>query len=303
MTLCVLMSVYNGEKYIRQQLDSIFSQEFDAGESSVYVRDDGSKDRTPDICWEYGVEHGCRIDVVRGENKGPAKSFLELINTCPDSDIYAFSDQDDVWLPGKVRTAAEKLNCRGSALWVSNYSAAGPDLSVIRETVLDKPETDPLRILFYNNVPGCVMMFNRALLEEMKKLTLTEFRMHDIFALDIAALTGEILFEPQVFLLYRQHAANVLGFGNKKITPKKWIADKLRFLRSDESYHFSDYAGKVLEVFGSRLSPEQTAEFQLIWNYRNSLWKTIKLLGRTYTHDGFNRTAVSIRAKILLRRV
>ena len=303
MTFCILMSAYNGEKYIEEQLDSIFSQEAPDVEIKVLIRDDGSADGTIEICENYAKDHNVDIQVIKGKNVGAAASFLELINDCPLYDYYAFCDQDDVWLPGKVLASTQKLNNEAPVMWASNYDVVDADRKVLQEHVLDQPETDPFRILFYNNVPGCVMVFNKALMQEMKKLELREFRMHDIFALNMAALFGTIIFEPQSYVLYRQHGDNALGFGNKKIKIRSWLGDKIKYLNSHEDYHFVDYSSKILDMDKSRLTSDQAKQFAVIQNYKAGLSSTIRLLRSEYTHDGINRTGISIRMKILLHRM
>ncbi|EME3486548.1 glycosyltransferase, partial [Enterococcus faecium] len=104
----VLMSTYNGEKYIREQLDSIFNQKNIA--VKVVIRDDGSNDATQSILDEYKKKHN--LNWYTGKNLNAAWSFMELINNAPDSNFYAFADQDDVWDNDKLFIAVEAMkNC------------------------------------------------------------------------------------------------------------------------------------------------------------------------------------------------
>ena len=93
------MSTYNGEKYINQQLDSIFRNERNY-EIELYVRDDGSKDRTIEYLRNYGKKHAVPIEVNEGENVGSAESFLMALTECPKAEYYAFCDQEDLWIDG-----------------------------------------------------------------------------------------------------------------------------------------------------------------------------------------------------------
>ena len=99
------MSTYNGQKYIRQQIDSILQQT--NVEVNLLVRDDGSKDDTIKILDEYKQEG--KLTYYTGPNLGPQLSFLNLLNNCPKADYYAFADQDDYWEKDKLSTAV-KLN-------------------------------------------------------------------------------------------------------------------------------------------------------------------------------------------------
>ena len=103
------MSTYNGEKYIREQLDSIIAQVGDM-HAVIYVRDDGSTDATVSILEEYASAHEeIEIRIDRASNVGASKSFLTATRECPDADIYAYSDQDDIWMQGKLGAAVSAI--------------------------------------------------------------------------------------------------------------------------------------------------------------------------------------------------
>lgn len=107
-TVVVVISTYNGEKNIIKQLDSIFAQE--GVNVSVYIRDDGSKDRTMDVVKKYSKDNPThKIVFTCGKNMGYAKSFWTALCECGKSDYYAFSDQDDVWMPNKLLKSIEKM--------------------------------------------------------------------------------------------------------------------------------------------------------------------------------------------------
>ena len=111
MKLIVLMSTYNGEKYLREQLNSLVTQKFKPDQ--IMIRDDGSNDSTMDIIKYYADSYKF-IKYYQGENLGPAKSFMELINKAEDADYYALCDQDDVWFDDKLSTAVDTLERGGS---------------------------------------------------------------------------------------------------------------------------------------------------------------------------------------------
>lgn len=103
--IAVLVSAYDGEKYIGQQLDSVLRQTYPNVE--VLVRDDGSTDHTRDILRKY-KESG-KIRLYGGKNKGFVKSFLTLLAHAPEAEYYAWCDQDDVWRKGKLARAVSKI--------------------------------------------------------------------------------------------------------------------------------------------------------------------------------------------------
>ena len=93
MKITILLSSYNGEKYIEEQLNSIFNQTYD--NISILVRDDNSKDGTVKILEKYAAQG--KLKWYSGENLGCAKSFWDLLCNFGESDYYAFCDQYDVW--------------------------------------------------------------------------------------------------------------------------------------------------------------------------------------------------------------
>ena len=106
-TVQVLMSTYNGEKYIREQLNSIINQTYPS--IKILVRDDGSSDGTIEILEEYAAKYD-NMAYYAGKNLGVIQSFLQLLKDSDDSSAYyAFSDQDDVWLPEKIEKAVEMI--------------------------------------------------------------------------------------------------------------------------------------------------------------------------------------------------
>lgn len=104
--VAVIMSTYNGERFIKEQLDSILNQTYKNIE--IVVRDDGSKDGTVDIVKEYMQKYP-NIILHQGENLGFIKSFFELLNLA-EADYYAYADQDDVWMENKIELAVKSLN-------------------------------------------------------------------------------------------------------------------------------------------------------------------------------------------------
>ena len=300
MRVCIILSTYNGKKYVCQQLDSIFQSAEDM-DIFLYVRDDGSKDDTIQILEEYGKKNNVEIKIDAGENAGSARSFLLAIRNCPKADYYAFCDQDDVGLPKKIATAVKQIgDTEQPILWCSDYQVTDANLNVILPSALKQPIQDDVKSMFYNNVPGCTMVFNWALMQKMRMIEISEIRMHDIMAMNVALITGEIYFEKNPFVLYRQHGDNVLGYSHKKIKVRKWIKDKMHLIRCKENYSTAEYARAVLKALGNEMSADQKKEYQLISEMDKSFIKRLRVLTKPYTKEKFGRTSISIRCKVLL---
>ena len=125
------MSTYNGEKYIRMQLDSILGQTYE--NLCLLIRDDGSTDRTVSILEEYAKRDN-RITYYTGKNIGVIQSFLELLrNSSEEAGYYAFADQDDVWLPEKIGRAVEKIEAvQEPALYCSETYLTDEELNIVK---------------------------------------------------------------------------------------------------------------------------------------------------------------------------
>ena len=160
MKLIVLMSTYHGEKYLREQLDSLLAQEHMP--DKIVVRDDGSSDGTLTILEEYRARDS-RIEYRKGENRGPAGSFYELIRDCEDAEYYALCDQDDVWMPDKLSAAVEALKKEDESiplLYCSRYTLTDEKLNPIDSNVSPLYNySDFPHSLIYHTAPGCTFVF------------------------------------------------------------------------------------------------------------------------------------------------
>jgi rhamnosyltransferase len=209
----VLLSTYNGEKYLRTQLESLKNQE--GVELSVLVRDDGSKDSTLQILNEYA--HEMDLSYEAAENIGSTRSFMELVRQCPgDYDYYAFCDQDDYWHEDKLITAVERLktfDMAKPALYYSGQQLVDADMNPIYNHVLDDKRNVYANAIF-NQMAGCTSVFNQALMKYVKHVFNNEGApgFHDSVIYRICVLAdGNIICDPEGKIDYRQHGSNVVG--------------------------------------------------------------------------------------------
>ena len=111
--LHILMSTYNGERYLAQQIESIIAQTYT--DWCLFIRDDGSKDGTKQILDAYAVKDK-RITVLRDtENVGACRSFERLLEQCGGAGYYAFADQDDVWDADKLEICMQVIRAQEKA--------------------------------------------------------------------------------------------------------------------------------------------------------------------------------------------
>ena len=157
----VLMSTFNGENYILEQIDSILKQTYQDFE--IYIRDDGSSDQTIGRIKEF-YDGNDKIKVFLGENIGYTKSFLELLKNCGEAEYYAFSDQDDVWLEDKLERAINhfSVDFEGPQLYYSSFYNCDKDLKVLGKSQINlKPIFSQCFFNFLGN--GFTFVFNAKL--------------------------------------------------------------------------------------------------------------------------------------------
>ncbi len=221
----VLLSTYNGERYLDEQLNSIIAQK--GVIPKILVRDDGSTDQTHDILDRWKQQSD--LSWYSGENVGPAKSFLDLLRNAGDACYYAFSDQDDYWLPDKLQSAVSKLEAyeRRPALYFCQTELVDKDLNRI-DSVIIHPRLTFGESLVYQFVGGCTMVMNRALRDIINKYAPEYLSMHDVWIYDVAqAIGAHVVFDEIPHILYRQHGGNVTGQSTSVMTEWKHRTGRL----------------------------------------------------------------------------
>lgn len=256
--ILILLSAYNGEKYIGEQLNSLFALGGDF-EFTIRVRDDGSSDSTPAILAAYGRERG--VEVINGENVGFNASFFALMEGAEETyDYYALCDQDDVWLPGKFERAVpmlEKENAAQPLLYSGVLCLTGEDLSGKR--TLPYPKRGPS---FYNAMiqdicSGHTMVFNAALLRLLKGSYREGLMNYDHWIYLAASSFGKVIYDSEPQVLYRQHGENAVGAQDGFF---KKTARRLRYLKQARGGAMARQLAAFYEAFGGSLREEYRQE-------------------------------------------
>ena len=212
--VAVVLSVYNPNlEYLRVQLDSVFSQE---ASLEVYVRDDGSTDCSA-LPYLSGLADEGRITLLRGENLGFTQSFMEALRAAYEggAEYFAFCDQDDRWLPGRIPlavSALEEAGARGSSkpvLHYSRYVFCDKDLNPVREEAAHPNGPSFRNALVDAMVFGMVMTFNRSACEAALMGDPKLLAGHDWWVYLVAAGLGTVLTDSTITNLYRRNASSV----------------------------------------------------------------------------------------------
>lgn len=252
----VLMSTFNGSRFVEQQLDSILAQTHK--HITVHVRDDGSTDDTLNILCQYASRHKI-INVQAHSNVGAAWSFMELLKEAePTCSYFAFSDQDDYWLPDKVQNAVAKLDAVGKdipALYCGRLEYADTDLRSIGLSRV------PKRLAFENalveNVAtGCTVVLNQAARELIIGHLPGRIIMHDWWCYIIVSAFGVTIYDEVPQIKYRQHSGNLVG-GTPNVIGQA-VRRLRRFVRSQsDQLSVVDQAREFYDAFHGMLDVER----------------------------------------------
>lgn len=272
----VLMSTFNGEKYLAQQIDSILSQK-DCN-VSLLVRDDGSKDSTQEILNFY-QEQG-KLVWYNGENLRSAKSFIHLlVHADKRFDFYSFADQDDVWKNNKLSTAINGIGIQEiPTIWCSNSEIVDKNLNSLGENVNRFiPEYSLIGVLVGGGVQGATMVFNRALAKHFWNKEIPEkVTMHDYYVASVClAIGGKIIYDKNSYMLYRQHDDNVLGIKKNLLST---INNRLSIALNKKNMFDISFIAKEIMTEYENIIPVQNKELlELVCNYKKSITNRIKL--------------------------
>jgi glycosyltransferase involved in cell wall biosynthesis len=213
MRVVVVMSTFNGERFVGEQVESILSQL--PPEGRLLIRDDGSSDATAGA---LAAMVDARIALTRGENIGFAASFFRLLDSVPaDAEMVMLSDQDDVWLPARIERAWRVLQQTGDepVLYCSRMRLVDEQLQPLglSRTPARGPSFD--NALAENIVTGCTVALNPAALRIASPgAGLARVHFHDWWLYLVVAAFGRVVFDPEPTVLYRQHGNNVIGMGS-----------------------------------------------------------------------------------------
>lgn len=311
----VLLSSYNGESFLNEQLDSIFAQE--GVIVHVLIRDDGSSDNTTKLIRER-IEQGENITLIEGKNLGFAMSFMALVNEAynyiNEFGFFAFCDQDDVWLPKKLSSAVsmlkEKRLPNKPNLYWSNFTlvdgnlhpfkapkTGNNELQMVTNTYIPTMTKPTILVRYF--MLGCTMVFDKNMVDfvylhqPQNKIT-----MHDLWLSQTAIFFGNVIYDPRSFLLYRQHGNNAAGYNNSKSARLRRL---IKSFKTYERRHFREINAKnLLSAYDDVLSPDDRELISTVADYRKSLKNRIKMLFNEELNMGSKTSDIYIKLRVLL---
>jgi len=207
----ILLASFNGAAHLWEQLQSLATQQGVVW--SLLWRDDGSDDETIAILDEFATAHPGRVARLSGGGRlGAGASFMRLLAEAPDAEFYAFMDQDDVWLPGKLARAIAAMT--DNDLVCTRLQLVAPDLREIALSPLPSRPPNFATLLAHNVAAGCTMVLTARARSWALAAPMPEGGLHDWWcALAVTGCGGCLSFDPEPSLLYRQHSGNLVGGG------------------------------------------------------------------------------------------
>lgn len=227
--VAILLSTYNGDKYLAEQLDSILSQSY--SNFSIVVRDDGSSDNTVSVLVRYVADYPDRIHLLEqdGKNRGASGSFSYLIEYVLENKqklglekaYMMFCDQDDIWYATKIeKQIAVMLQAEASdealpVLIHSDLQVVSEQNTAIAESLIRYQGLEIERnrfpnIVISNLVTGCTALINESLAKKSIPVS-KEAIMHDWWLAMVASAFGKLIFLETPLVHYRQHRSNAIG--------------------------------------------------------------------------------------------
>ena len=273
--VAVVLSTYNGEKWIKEQLDSILNQTYP--NIQIFVRDDGSKDGTLQILREY--EKRGQIILEEGNNIGYIKSFYKVLENAKGFTYYAFCDQDDIWLDFKIQRAVEKLEKEDNEKvlqYFSDYDYYDANMNFTKH--FEGYKKGPS---FQNSIVDAITLGTCSVINEKTRSLMLEngsdnICSHDWWMYFICAGMGTVIYDRTVTIKYRRNEENVSAGGKSFFSLQVYRIK--HFIFGDYFQMVKRQIQKYNECFYDKLSKENQELLSLFTNEKYSFKIALKKL-------------------------
>lgn len=279
----IFMSTYNGEKYLKEQLDSLLNQK--GVNVNILVRDDGSKDNTIKILQKY--KEAGKINYYCGKNMGYARSFLHLLSNNVKADYYAFCDQDDVWLSDKLINAIKQIKTNDVPfMYASSLKRVDENLNFLSMQSFKNLRLTLGAEFTRHRLAGCSFVFNDKLYSivknafYIKNLNCSHDKLITILCL---ASGGKIFFDNNSYILFRRYNTNTSMDGKGLV--KKIFKEYNHF--ASYKHNESNLAQCILKNYKDKIDNKSYDLLFKIANYRNNLRDYISLIVSKDINCGF----------------
>lgn len=270
--VAVIMSTYNGEQFIREQLDSVLRQTYRNVE--IVVRDDGSSDKTVEIIKEYQKTHK-NITLHEGKNMGFIRSFFELLKLV-EADYYSYADQDDIWIENKIELAVNSLNKLDDSK--PNMAFGNSDYYDENMNLIGYGERDRtfsfLKSLFSCIGQGMTMTVNKKTRDMIINNMPKSCFFHDWWTYILCVSMGNVAYDNVTTVKYRRRKQNATSEGQGYFRLLVWRVKNLLFKNG-----MKDIKQQMLNfksIYYNELSEENKEILDLFSNEKYNLFKAFK---------------------------
>jgi glycosyltransferase involved in cell wall biosynthesis len=301
----VLLCTYNGEQYLSQQIDSIIDQTHKHWK--IYVSDDGSTDRTLLILEDYKKKIGEeKLHIFKGPENGFAKNFLSLINRKEiDTDYFAFSDQDDIWLKHKLERSLNLLSSIPAdtpGLYCSRTKLFGNSRTTSEMSPLFQASPSFRNALVQSLAGGNTMLINRQSRKLLQSID-SDLKIisHDwITYLIVSGSGGHVIYDAEPSVLYRQHENNLIG-GNMSIRDR---INRLQQVMSGSFIEWNDCNLLIINSLKSILTHQNKTTLESFEQARRSpLLKRIALIVKSGVYRQTLAGNISLAIATILKKL
>lgn len=305
MKVAILMASYNGEQYIREQIDSILAQTFT--DWVLYINDDGSTDGTVNIIKEYNKKYPNKIHLFFNglETHGVTSNFADLFGKVPKAEWYVLCDQDDVWITDRLQKMIDRADAEdregNSAVPMIIYGKAqvvDRDLNILADSIESCRHTKPLTnrqhkhtLLCGTLIYGCTMMYNDALRNLVKTIPVNVG--HDMYLELVCEYFGRIVPIEDVVVKYRQHGENAscgvepfMVEVSKRLLHMHGVINRVRKMRDSEKLMLQIFFTEYYEKF-SETDKLQVEKIIKILEYKSRLHSIISVVYHGYFKRGY----------------
>lgn len=297
-TFLVLMGTYNGEKYLREQLDSVLAQR--GVDVTIKVSDDCSTDGTVSILDEYARKYPNVSYSVNEKNKNFTYNFIDMLFAAESSfDYYALCDQDDVWLPEKLLRAAEKMEAAKKGergiMYFSNQTLVDAELNYVGTKFDGSPFFENKYVQIYENLAtGCTIAFDRKFKDHVCSYYPEDIYLHDHYLFLVAMFTADYVYDENSYILYRQHGSNLIGAEEPPLSVRL-----KRFINKKTTQ--SALPRELLRGYGRLVGGDDEKYLKMVAEYREGFAKKMRLLfcRKVYPKSHF----LNYRLKILIGKL
>ena len=292
--IAILLSTYNGEKFIKEQLTSLANQTYK--KFDIYIRDDASSDKTLEYIYDFLANNNLSMTILPStKNVGASLSFSMLLNKVTQMDRYnyfMFCDQDDIWLPNKVEISIvhmqtlERDDPNLPLLVHSNLRVVDEKLDIIDKSYWSYQQKDPNRIalnylLVENVITGCTTIINSKLANLALPIPQNAI-MHDWWLALVASTMGKIDYIDDSTILYRQHSQNEIGASRLSFDTVIQKISTPIFKR------YTKQSKELLDRYRDKLKPKDLDILEMMASIEHISWYRGKILLLRYNISANN---------------